>query len=151
MMKFVLKNAHKSGTRFGVLFKPSTIGDPIAIDMAHTSSIVTNMRKLFLCFAYLIGCVTAIYLKWKIKILHTVIAMQVNGKIYHTYRYKCQRKRKHVVACSVPLHWKTLMIWYIVLQSRRSELNVKQQLYHAKLKCHASQIIFLVFRFSIYI
>lgn len=61
-MKFVLKKPHKSGTRFGVLFKPSTIGDPIAIDMAHTSNIVTNMRKLFLCFAYLIGCVTAIYL-----------------------------------------------------------------------------------------
>lgn len=63
MMKFVLKNAHKSGTRFGVLFKPSTIGDPIAIDIAHTNSIVTNIRVLFLCFAYLIGCVTAIYLK----------------------------------------------------------------------------------------
>lgn len=61
-MKFVLKKAHKSGTRFGVLFNPSTIGDPIAIDMAHTSNIVTNIRKLFLCFAYLIGCVTAIYL-----------------------------------------------------------------------------------------
>lgn len=62
-MKLVLKNAHRSGTRFGVLFKPSTIGDPIAIDMAHTSNIVTNMRTLFLCFAYLIGCVTAIYLE----------------------------------------------------------------------------------------
>ena len=64
-MKFVLKKAHRSGTRFGVLFKPSTMGEPIAIDMAHTSSIVTNMRKLFLCFAYLIGCVTAIYLQKK--------------------------------------------------------------------------------------
>lgn len=63
MMKFVLKKPQISGTRFGVLFKPSTIGDPIAIDMAHTSNIVTNMRVLFLCFAYLIGCVTAIYLE----------------------------------------------------------------------------------------
>lgn len=61
-MKFVLKKAHKSGTRFGVLFKPSTIGEPIATDMAQTNNIVMNMRILFLCFAYLIGCVTAMYL-----------------------------------------------------------------------------------------
>lgn len=64
-MKFVLKKAQISGTRFGVLFKPRTIGEPIAIDMAQTSNIVTNMRKLFLCFAYLIGCVTAMYLQKK--------------------------------------------------------------------------------------
>lgn len=65
-MKFVLKKAQISGTRFGVLFKPRTIGEPIAIDMAQTSKIVMNMRKLFLCFAYLIGCVTAMYL-WEKK------------------------------------------------------------------------------------
>lgn len=62
-MKLGLKNAQRSDGRFGTLFRPSTIGDPITTDITHTSSIVMNMRKLFLCFAYLIGCVTAIYLR----------------------------------------------------------------------------------------
>lgn len=39
------------------------MGLPIAADIAHTSNIVKQTRLLFLCFAYFIGCVTAIYLK----------------------------------------------------------------------------------------
>lgn len=37
----------------------------MAADIAHTNSIVRHTRLLFLCFAYLIGCVTAIYLQKK--------------------------------------------------------------------------------------
>lgn len=39
------------------------MGDPIAADIIHTNAIVNQTRLLFLCLAYLIGCVTAIYLK----------------------------------------------------------------------------------------
>lgn len=45
-----------------MLLRPSTIGDPIAADIAHTSRMVRQTLRLFLCFAYLIGWVTAIYL-----------------------------------------------------------------------------------------
>lgn len=61
-IKSVLQNTHKSGTRSGVLFNPSTIGEPIAADMAQTNKIVKQTLRLFLCLAYLMGCVTAIYL-----------------------------------------------------------------------------------------
>jgi hypothetical protein len=31
--------------------------------MTHTSAMVSHTRRLFLCFAYLMGCVTAMYLR----------------------------------------------------------------------------------------
>jgi hypothetical protein len=43
------------------------MGEPIAADIAHTRRIVRHTRRLFLCFAYLIGCVTAIYLQTEAK------------------------------------------------------------------------------------
>lgn len=41
------------------------MGEPIAAEIAQTNNIVKHTRRLFLCFAYFIGCVTAIYLKKK--------------------------------------------------------------------------------------
>jgi len=39
------------------------MGLPMAALMAHTSTIVSHTRRLFLCLAYFIGCVTAMYLR----------------------------------------------------------------------------------------
>lgn len=41
------------------------MGEPIAAEIAQTNNIVKHTRRLFLCFAYFIGCVTAIYLQKK--------------------------------------------------------------------------------------
>lgn len=65
MIKSVLQNRHWSGIRSGVLFRPRTIGLPIAADIAQTNSIVNHTLLLFLCFAYFIGWVTAMYLQFK--------------------------------------------------------------------------------------
>lgn len=43
------------------------MGEPIAKDMAQTRNIVMQTRRLFLCFAYFIGCVTAMYLQIEYK------------------------------------------------------------------------------------
>jgi hypothetical protein len=39
------------------------MGDPMAADIIHTRAIVNHTRRLFLCLAYFIGCVTAMYLE----------------------------------------------------------------------------------------
>lgn len=63
MTQFWLLKRHSSKFLCGVSFKPRTIGAPIAADTSHTRTIVNQTLLLFLCFAYLIGCVTAMYLK----------------------------------------------------------------------------------------
>lgn len=68
-----MKNTHWSGTLSGVLLRPSTIGEPMAADITHTNTIVSHIRRLFLCLAYLIGCVTAIYLQQQKKLELTLI------------------------------------------------------------------------------
>jgi len=44
------------------VFNPKMIGDAIAAEAIHTVAIVIETRVLILCFAYLIGLVTAINL-----------------------------------------------------------------------------------------
>lgn len=44
------------------------MGDPIAADITQTSAIVNHTLLVFLCLAYLIGCVTAMYLEQKYQI-----------------------------------------------------------------------------------
>lgn len=76
MMKSVLQKRHWSGNRLGVLFKPRTIGLPIAADIAQTNSIVNHTLLLFLCLAYFIGCVTAIYLQFKF-LSRTILSVDI--------------------------------------------------------------------------
>jgi hypothetical protein len=39
------------------------MGLPIAAEMTHTKAMVSHARLLFLCFAYFMGWVTAMYLQ----------------------------------------------------------------------------------------
>ena len=59
-----LLNVHSKGLRkpCGVLLRPATIGDAIAILTSQTNASIAKILFEFLCRAYLIGCVTAINL-----------------------------------------------------------------------------------------
>ena len=63
MMKSELKKAQNISGRLSTLLTPSDIGIAMATLTTHVKPIMTYTRLEFLCFAYLIGCVTAMNLK----------------------------------------------------------------------------------------
>lgn len=61
-----------------MLLSPSTIGLPIAADTAQTNNIVSHTLVLFLCLAYSIGLLTAIYLESKVYARFLIIFWRIS-------------------------------------------------------------------------